>query len=112
MKKIILMVILIGTVYSQCNQNNWQEYYNSENHNMVGCNLDGIRLEEFNLEGANLSLDDSLVGRMEGEKLGETNLEGASLINASLEGIISKDIVGTPRFLPKGWSLVNGTLSN
>ena len=95
-------IILMGTVYSQCNQNNWQEYYNSENHNMVGCNLDGIRLEEFNLEGANLSLDDSLVGRMEGEKLGETNLEG----------IISKDIVGTPRFLPKGWSLVNGTLSN
>ena len=77
MKKIILMVILTGAVYSQCDASNWQEYYNSAGTDMTGCNLIGAILER-----------------------------------AILEEIFSSDIIGTPEYLPEGWSLVDGTLIN
>ena len=55
MKKIILMVILTGAVYSQCDASNWQEYYNSAGTDMTGCNLRGANLEEVDLSGVNLT---------------------------------------------------------
>ena len=87
MKKIILMVILTGAVYSQCDVSNWQEYYNSAGIDMTGCNLIGANLEEVDLSWANLT-------------------------GAILEEIYSSDIIGTPEYLPEGWSLVDGTLIN
>ena len=40
------------------------------------------------------------------------NLIGANLERAILEEIFSSDIIGTPEYLPEGWSLVDGTLIN
>ena len=81
------MVILTGAVYSQCDVSNWQEYYNSAGIDMTGCNLIGANLEEVDLSWANLT-------------------------GAILEEIYSSDIIGTPEYLPEGWSLVDGTLIN
>ena len=69
-KSCLIITILLGVGYSQncdpnywncdCNENTWQEYYNSEGHNMVGCylagaDLDYVTLLEANLSEANLS---------------------------------------------------------
>ena len=76
MKNLLFITMLLGALYSQCNESNWQEYYNSEGHNMVGCYLQGAYLEGVNLSGANL----------EGAILSEADLTGANLIDANLSG--------------------------
>ena len=50
MKNILIITMLLGIGHSQCNESNWQEYYNSKGHNMQGCYL-----YEADLQGANLS---------------------------------------------------------
>ena len=70
MKKTILMTILTGMIYSQldnsrnwislypnseCNNDNWEVYYNSDGHDMRGCDLRDIEIESANLSGADLS---------------------------------------------------------
>ena len=64
--KYLLITMLLGVGYSQCNEFNWQEYYNSEGHNMEGCNL----------YGADLSFAD----------LSDTGCNGAFFVGANLEG--------------------------
>ena len=54
-KSCLIITMLLGVAYSQCNESNWQEYYKSEGHNMVGCYLQGAFLEGVNLSGANLA---------------------------------------------------------
>ena len=44
MRYLIVITVLLGIGYSQCNESNWQEYYNSEGHNMEGCDLSGQTL--------------------------------------------------------------------
>ena len=51
MKKLILLSILLGALYSQCNESNWEEYY----PNMQECDLAGADLIGANLSGADLS---------------------------------------------------------
>ena len=87
MKKIILITMLMSAVFAQsdCNKDNWREYYNSEGRDMTDCDLEGANLENARLEGA--------------------ILEGAIL-----EGVRSSRIRGKPASLPKGWSLVYGRL--
>ena len=82
MKKIILMTMLMSAVFAQsdCNRDNWREYYNSEGRDMTDCDLEGA------------------------------NLEGALLEGALLELVTSERLKGNPASLPKGWSLVDGTL--
>jgi len=56
--------MLLGVGYSQdcdpdwyncdCNEDTWQEYYNSEGHNMEGCYLEGANLSCVNFTDANL----------------------------------------------------------
>jgi len=96
MKKIILMVILTGAVYSQCDESNWQDYYNSEDHIMVRCNLREADLSGAILSGANLSDSDlrnvNLTGAiLSGANLSDSdlryvNLTGANLTGADLSG--------------------------
>ena len=71
-KSCLIITMLLGAGYSQCNETNWQEYY----PNMSGCNLHGAYLEGVNLSGANL----------EDANLSEADLTGANLINANLSG--------------------------
>ena len=60
MKNILIITMLLGVGYSQCNESNWQEYYDdSHDHDMQDCDLEGADLsgawlEEADLSGANL----------------------------------------------------------
>ena len=97
MKKIILITMLISAIFAQsdCNESNWQEYYNSQGRDMSDCQLQGAMLRGARLMGADL------IG---------ADLTGADLTGAKLVGVISGDIRGVPDNLPEGWSLVDGTL--
>ena len=97
MKKIILITMLTGALFAQsdCNKDNWQEYYNSDGRDMSDCQLQGAMLRGARLMGADL------IG---------ADLTGANFTGAKLVGIISGDIRGVPDNLPEGWSLVDGTL--
>ena len=93
MKKIILITMLMSAVFAQsdCNRDNWRDYYNSDGKDMSDCdlrwsNLSGRTLEGANLAGANLAraiLDRATV---EGANLTGANLTRADLIDANLEG--------------------------
>ena len=96
MKKLLFITMLLCALYSDecenanaigdgdtnfncdCNENTWQEYYDSEGHNMQGC-----WLYEANLEGANLNW-----ANLEGAYISVANLEGATLYIANLSGAI------------------------
>ena len=84
--------MLISAIFAQsdCNESNWQEYYNSQGRDMSDCQLQGAMLRGARLMGADLI--------------------GANFTGAKLVGIISGDIRGVPDNLPEGWSLVDGTL--
>ena len=97
MKKIILITMLISAIFAQsdCNESNWQEYYNSQGRDMSDCQLQGAMLRGARLMGADL------IG---------ANFTGANFTGAKLVGVISGDIRGVPDNLPEGWSLVDGTV--
>ena len=50
MKNLLLITMLLGVGYSQCNESNWQEYY----PNMAYCDLQGADLSGADLWGATL----------------------------------------------------------
>ena len=55
MKNLIIVTMLLGVGYSQCNESNWQEYYpNIENCNLYGADLAYANLSDSNLSYANL----------------------------------------------------------
>ena len=72
MKKILIITLLTGTMYSQCNESNWQNYY----PDISGCNL----------EGANLALESFFLADLSYANLSEANLEYANLSYANLTG--------------------------
>ena len=95
-KSCLIITMLLGVGYAveceewneghntnyncDCNEDTWEEYYNSEGHNMEGCWLYDLHYGVFgNLSGANLN----------GAQLSHTwlffiSLEGASLVGAQL----------------------------
>ena len=107
MKKIILITMLISAIFAQsdCNESNWQEYYNSQGRDMSDCQLQGAMLRGARLMGADLTGANFTQARLMG-----ADLTGADLTGAKLVGVISGDIRGVPDNLPEGWSLVDGTL--
>jgi len=117
MKKIILITMLISAIFAQsdCNESNWQEYYNSQGRDMSDCQLQGAMLRGARLMGADLTGAD-LTGanftqaRLMGADLIGANFTGANFTGAKLVGVISGDIRGVPDNLPEGWSLVDGTV--
>ena len=74
--------------YGGCNESTWQEYYDSPDHNMQGCNLSGA-----NLAGANLSQAFLYVADLSGANLQEANLQWANLYGADLSGANLSDAV-------------------
>ena len=74
MRYLIVITVLLGIGYSQCNESNWEDYYNSEGHNMEGCDLYDANLPNANLIDANLT----------GANLYDANLSGAALMNETL----------------------------
>ena len=97
-KSCLIVTMLLGVGYSECNTNiwncdcnedTWQDYYNSEGHNMEGCYLVGANLTEAYLEGAylqeaNLSNADLSYAFLVEAYLQEANLTGANLSWANL----------------------------
>ena len=81
MKKIILITMLMSAVFAQsdCNKDNWQEYYNSDGKDMSECDLRGANLIRANLKDANLK-----GANLSGALLGSTFLRGANLTDANL----------------------------
>ena len=120
MKNLLLITMLLGVGYNQCNESNWQEYYPEMegcflgNANLSGANLSGADLIYANLYGAdlsfahligaNLSYADLFMANLEGAHLEGANLSYASLYWANLEwacleGAINftqTDYTGTP----------------
>ena len=129
MKKIILITMLMSAVFAQsdCNKNNWRDYYNSDGKDMSDCdlrwsNLSGRTLEGANLTGANLARADlgratvegaNLTGaKLTGARLTRTTLTGANLTGATLEGVTT----GSGAYLIdanlEGANLTNADLTN
>ena len=99
-KSCLIITMLLGVGYSQCNESNWQEYY----PDMVGCDLAGANLGGEYLAYANLSYANLEGANLEGANLEdailwEANLTEAYLEAACLEGAINStqtDYFGTP----------------
>lgn len=89
---------------------------------LTGLYLAGLDLHDANLRGATLVdtslgcfVDETCTTNLAGADLRDTtitrvDLDGADLSRAQLTGVRSSDITGTPKSLPKGWTLVNGHL--
>ena len=73
--KYLLITMLLGVGYSQCNESNWQDYY----PNMQGCDLEGADLQGAYLYEADFS---------------DTNCWGAFFVYANLED----NFWGSPNF--------------
>ena len=86
MRYLIVITVLLGIGYSQCNESNWQDYYNSEGHNMEGCDLEGAYLQNENLSGANLTGANLSYANLSYAILSEANLSYAILYEAILYG--------------------------
>ena len=118
---------------SDCNENNWRDYYNSDGKDMSDCDLIGANLSGRTLEGANLTratlegvttvsgaylIDADLTDAnltnadLTRANLKYANLSYVNLTDAILDGVQSGNISEYPQSLPDGWSLVDGTLGN
>ena len=101
MRCLIVITVLLGIGYSQCNESNWQEYYNSEGHNMEGCWLDqaflpGKDLQYANLSSASLWWTNLNNADLSAETLDFANLMSAQLADINLEEASLCNLVATP----------------
>ena len=93
MKKIILITMLMSAVFAQsdCNRDNWRDYYNSDGKDMSDCdlrwaNLSSENLTDANLTGANLAGAYLKNAYLTGANLSDANLKGATLLITKLTG--------------------------
>ena len=82
MKRILIISLLLSSVYSQCNETNWQNYY----PDMQDCYLEEANLVEENFFLADLSFSNLAGANLEGANLSYANLYGANLQGANLNG--------------------------
>ena len=90
MKNLLIITMLLGVGYSECNESNWQEYY----PDMQFCNLSGADLEGANLSSANLSVANLQWANLMAANLDGANLTGAVLSEANLEGACVEGALG------------------
>ena len=81
-KSCLIITMLLGVGYSQCNESNWQDYY----PDMAGCDLYGAYLENANLEGANLAYADLYFANLTNADLSGANFSYANLCNLAGSG--------------------------
>ena len=78
--------MLMGVVFSQdCNRSNWEQYYNSDGHEMTQCELWRANLRRANLSGANLSGANFDMAVLKEANLSEANLSEANLNRADFD---------------------------
>ena len=89
MKKIILITMLMSAVFAQsdCNENNWKDYYYSDSKDMSDCDLRGANLTGRMLTGANLTRANLTGANLTRVNLVRANLTGANLTGANLTRI-------------------------
>ncbi len=80
-KSCLIITMLVGVGYSQCNESNWEEYY----PDMANCDLEGANLARrylgwANLQGANLSGADLFSADVNSSDLTGADLSGAILM--------------------------------
>ena len=80
MKNLLIITMLLGIGYANCNESNWQEYY----PNMQECYLVGANLFEANLSGAYLIDANLSWANLYGADLSYADLSGAYLIDSNL----------------------------
>ena len=80
MKNLLIITMLLGIGYSQCNESNWQDYY----PDMQYCDLSYAILFYANLSNANLSGADLRYANLSYANLSCANLSGANLSNTDL----------------------------
>ena len=130
MNKILVLLFFAGTLYPQCSENNWIDYYpyrmqkcnlkdaklgwetNNLPVDLSGANLSGADLSGADLSGVNLSEADLSDADLSRANLKMTNLLESNLSGANLESIESSWIKNYPASLPKGWSIIGGFLIN
>ena len=86
-KSCLIITMLLGVGYSQCNESNWEQYYPE----MAGCYLEGANLEGMylayaNLESANLESANLQWADLYHANLYLANLDEANLTNANCWG--------------------------
>ena len=82
----------------------------SRQHGPQGEDLTEANLINAQLSGANLTNADLSGADLTSAVLTGADLTNANLANAFLPYIVSGRIIGVPRVLPAGWTLVNGFL--
>ena len=98
MKKIILITMLMSAVFAQsdCNENNWKDYYYSDGKDMSDCDLRGVDFTGRMLTGANLTGANLTGANLTRTTLVRANLTGANLTGANLTRIFltGSDLTG------------------
>ena len=79
MKNLLIITMLLGVGYSQCNESNWQDYY----PDMQECDLSDAYLIFADFSQADLSKAD-----LSNADLTGANCYGTSFVQANLEGTI------------------------
>ena len=81
-KSCLIITMLLGFGYSQCNESNWYNYYPyMQNCDLVGADLEGANLEYADLLSANFAN-----ANLKGADLSNASLSEANLLNANLTG--------------------------
>jgi uncharacterized protein YjbI with pentapeptide repeats len=81
-----------------------------EDANFTGANLSGADVSVVNATGANLTDANLSGGNLTGSYLTRDNVSGADLGSATLAGVLSGGLTGTPASLPADWSVLAGYL--
>ena len=92
---------------------NWQivgGYLVGPNANLTDADLAGQYLASSNLDRANLTDADLSDSNLSNGYVTFALMAGTNLADATLAGITSHDVEGTPAALPSGWELVDGVL--
>ena len=88
-KSCLIITMLLGVGYSECNESNWQDYYpDMEGCNLVGANLIGANLIGADLYGAWLQYADLHWADLTDADLTDAYCYGAFFVGANLEGTI------------------------
>ena len=92
MKKIILITMLMSAVFAQsdCNENNWKDYYNSDSKDMSDCDL---RCKPYRQNAYRRTLRKPYRRNLT-QNLTRVNLTGANLTRANLTRITGSDLTG------------------
>jgi uncharacterized protein YjbI with pentapeptide repeats len=87
----------------------WLDFADFSGADLSGASLAGAHLEGAFFDGATLAGADLSGADLYGAHLFNADVSGANLVSATLTAAITGGLIGVP-YLPRGWSLTDGTL--